>query len=197
MSISSTVKKIMPYCKIAGAYVLHRLSSQAVEMDDGTTLEQKVTALNSLIAQKIDDSKIVNDTLTTEEGYVLDARQGKILNDKITELNGKLLISESTPSGLDICTSIHASISGSSRKEVEFYRIGNTVYMRMNIMFSSSIPQYGKLFTLPEKYQPKINVLFSNATGVVFSINATSRDITAQHVVSANSWLQITLSYPI
>ena len=39
MSISSTVKKVMPYLKTASGYVLHRLSSQAVEMDDGTTLE--------------------------------------------------------------------------------------------------------------------------------------------------------------
>ena len=89
MSISDTVKKVMPYLKTASGYVLHRLSSQAVEMDDGTTLEQKVTSLNSLISTKVDMSDVVNDCLTTEEGFVLDARQGKILDDKITELNGK------------------------------------------------------------------------------------------------------------
>lgn len=90
MSISSTVKKVMPYLKTASGYVLHRLSSQAVEMDDGTTLEQKVTSLNNLISQKIDTSDVVNNALTTEEGFVLDARQAKELDDKITELNGKL-----------------------------------------------------------------------------------------------------------
>ena len=88
MSISDTVKKVMPYLKTASGYVLHRLSSQAVEMDDGTTLEQKVTSLNSLISQKIDSSDVVNNCLTTESGFVLDARQGKALDDKITELNG-------------------------------------------------------------------------------------------------------------
>lgn len=90
MSISSTVKKVMPYLKTASGYVLHRLSSQAVEMDDGTTLEQKVTSLNSLISNKVDTSDVVNNCLTTESGFVLDGRQGKELNDKITELNGKL-----------------------------------------------------------------------------------------------------------
>ena len=88
MSISSTVKKVMPYLKTASGYVLHRLSSQVVEMDDGTTLEQKVTSLNSLISNKVDMSDVVNNCLTTEEGFVLDARQGKIIDDKITELNG-------------------------------------------------------------------------------------------------------------
>ena len=57
-------------------------------MNDGTTLEQKVTSLNSLISKKVDTSKIVNNCLTTESGFVLDGRQGKVLNDKITELNG-------------------------------------------------------------------------------------------------------------
>lgn len=87
MSISSTVKKIMPYIKTTSGYVLHRLSSQAVEMDDGTTLEEKVTALNNLISQKVDTSTVVNNLLTTEAGFVLDARQGKTLNDSISELS--------------------------------------------------------------------------------------------------------------
>ena len=90
MSISSTVKTVMPYLKTASGYVLHRLSSQGVEMNDGTTLEQKVTSLNNLISQKVDSSDVVNNCLTTESGFVLDARQGKELDDKITELNGNL-----------------------------------------------------------------------------------------------------------
>ena len=90
MSISNTVKKIMPYLRGVSEYILLRLSSQAVEMDDGTTLEQKVTSLNSLIASKVDTSSVMNNILTTEEGFVLDARQGKELDNKITELNGKL-----------------------------------------------------------------------------------------------------------
>lgn len=90
MSISSTVKKIMPYIKTTSGYVLHRLSSQAVEMDDGTTLEEKVTALNNLISQKVDTSTVVNNLLTTEAGFVLDARQGKTLNDSISDLSSKI-----------------------------------------------------------------------------------------------------------
>lgn len=90
MSILDTIKKVMPYLKTDSGYVLCRLSSQAVEMDDGLTLEQKVTSLNSLIESKVDTSSVVNNALTTEEGFVLDARQGKELDDKITELNGKL-----------------------------------------------------------------------------------------------------------
>lgn len=99
MSISSTVKKIMPYIKTASGYVLHRLSSQAVEMDDGTTLEEKVTSLNNLISQKVDTSTVVNNLLTTEAGFVLDARQGKALNDSISDLSSKLKSYETSNNG--------------------------------------------------------------------------------------------------
>ena len=41
-------------------------------------------------AEKLDKSKVVNGLLTTEEGFALDARQGKALDEKIAELNSKL-----------------------------------------------------------------------------------------------------------
>ena len=41
------------------------------------------------LANKVDSSKIVNSLLTTAEGFALDARQGKVLDNKITELNRK------------------------------------------------------------------------------------------------------------
>lgn len=49
MAILSTIKKVMPYLKTATGYVLCRLSSQAVEMDDGTTLQESYDSLNSKI----------------------------------------------------------------------------------------------------------------------------------------------------
>ena len=38
---------------------------------------------------------IVNNLATTNEGFVLDARQGKVLNDKMTALQGSVIVSES------------------------------------------------------------------------------------------------------
>lgn len=116
MSISSTVKTIMPYLKTASGYVLHRLSSQAVEMNDGTTLEQKVTSLNNLISNKVDTSDVVNNCLTTETGFVLDARQGKALDDKITELNGKLNIINYTRDDYGLSSAWSTSVWNTYRK---------------------------------------------------------------------------------
>ena len=195
MSISSTVKKIMPYIKTASGYVLHRLSSQAVEMDDGTTLEEKVTALNNLISQKVDTSTVVNNLLTTEAGFVLDARQGKTLNDSISELSSKLSEEELIQDGLSVCTDVHAAVSGGSPKEVTFYRYGKTVNMRLNIHFSASIAQYGTLFRLPSELLPKIPQLFINNNGNVFSINSESGAVTAQQSILSGTWLQISMFY--
>lgn len=151
MSISSTVKKVMPYLKTASGYVLHRLSSQAVEMDDGTTLEQKVTSLNNLISQKIDTSDVVNNVLTTEEGFVLDARQGKVMDDKITELNGKLNGVQVTP----------VWGSGTSATEWSCICKNNRVLLNAIIDKTQTIPANTrwKICTIPEGYRPETEVM--------------------------------------
>ena len=40
--------------------------------------------------QDVFDMELVNNLTTEEEGYALDARQGKVLNDKITTINNNL-----------------------------------------------------------------------------------------------------------
>lgn len=52
MAILDTVKKIIPYIKTATGYVLCRLSSQAVEMDDGTVLQDKIESMDTAINGK-------------------------------------------------------------------------------------------------------------------------------------------------
>ena len=56
MAILSTVKKIIPYLKTTTGYVLYRLSSQAVEMDDGTILQDKIESMDSTINTKAPNS---------------------------------------------------------------------------------------------------------------------------------------------
>lgn len=147
MSISSTVKKIMPYIKTTSGYVLHRLSSQAVEMDDGTTLEEKVTALNNLISQKVDTSTVVNNLLTTEAGFVLDARQGKTLNDSISELSSKLEVIKFTLTSSSV-VSINAQncyYEPLTRKvHIEAALVNSDIY----------IPSATELAKVPEIYKP-------------------------------------------
>ena len=55
MTIINTVKKIIPYIKEATGYVLCRISSQGVEMDDGSVLEDKITE----IVNSVDETNIL------------------------------------------------------------------------------------------------------------------------------------------
>lgn len=50
-----------------------------------------VKPIKDALTSKIDSSKIVNSLLTTAAGFALDARQGKVLDDKITQLNSKFI----------------------------------------------------------------------------------------------------------
>lgn len=150
MSISDTVKKVMPYLKTASGYVLHRLSSQAVEMDDGTTLEQKVTSLNNLISQKIDSSDVVNNCLTTESGFVLDARQGKALDDKITELNGNISGLKTDISSLQ--TSVNTKEPTQKRTTLDsiYYKNGYDCHLHCASDNAEDV-----IITLPAAYRPR------------------------------------------
>ena len=49
-----------------------------------------VKPIKDALASKLNTSSVINNLLTTVAGYALDARQGKVLDDKITALNGKL-----------------------------------------------------------------------------------------------------------
>lgn len=49
-----------------------------------------VKPIKDSVAQKLDTSKVINNLLTTKAGYALDARQGKVLQDQVSEINSNL-----------------------------------------------------------------------------------------------------------
>lgn len=54
------------------------------------TLQDKIALVNN----KIDKVNVANNLTTTQADFVLDARQGKALQDQLTSLNGSLNLSE-------------------------------------------------------------------------------------------------------
>ncbi len=49
-----------------------------------------VKPIKEALTGKLDSSRIINSLLATEAGFALDARQGKVLDDKLTELDGNI-----------------------------------------------------------------------------------------------------------
>ena len=58
------------------------------KMDKG--IDDIDNAVETLDTNKINNSNIANNLVTTAEGLVLDARQGKVLNDSISMINSNL-----------------------------------------------------------------------------------------------------------
>lgn len=52
--------------------------------------ERGIVPIKTEMEKKIATSKIVNNLLTTKAGYVLDARQGKVLQDQVAEINSNI-----------------------------------------------------------------------------------------------------------
>lgn len=73
--------------------------------DTGATLWGKVVKyfsdLRTLIGTKLNISNVVNNFTTTEEGYALDARAGKTLNDNLTDTRA-LIMGGNVPDGTDL-----------------------------------------------------------------------------------------------
>lgn len=107
---------------------------------DGTTLTMdqvnNVIRLADTLKEKINGAfpaaNLINNLTTTEAGFGLDARQGKALDDKITEINGSLNnvatkndISALNPaSGIKLYSNFHIGKLGAG-----WYRIAEAVFM--------------------------------------------------------------------
>ena len=64
-----------------------------ITRDDATTVIALAKTLQDkigTIGNKVDKNYVVNNLTTTKQGFVLDGRQGKALQDQITSLNGSL-----------------------------------------------------------------------------------------------------------
>lgn len=85
-------KKVIPYIKEAAGYVLCHISSQAVEMDDGTLLQDKIESMDSEIDGKANTSHTHTATqitgLTASRAMVSDGSgHPAVSNVTATELN--------------------------------------------------------------------------------------------------------------
>lgn len=86
MSILSGFKKVIRYIKTSTGYakLSQWTSSQTVEMDDGTTLEDKISSINTTIGNKVDKVSgkglSTNDYTTTEKNKLAGIASGAEVN---------------------------------------------------------------------------------------------------------------------
>lgn len=119
------------------------------------TLQDKIGTIDN----KVDQNYVVNNLTTTEQGFVLDGRQGKALQDQITSLNGSLKIKK-----------YYGELTANSGL-VEFrdqllvynsiYIFGKMVMISFSVLFkinisNVTIANFYRIVTLPASLQGKI-----------------------------------------
>lgn len=149
MSILSTVKKGYLYMKTSTGYLklLPRTLASLVSLDNGNSVETEISNIKSAASSlsttvsghttKLNGLKtgststVANNLTTTTSGYVLDARQGKTLNDSITTLNSTFSYETGTMGLLRPC-------NGCTGTEGHYIKVGKLVTFNVTIYLEVS-----------------------------------------------------------
>ena len=91
------------------------LDGTTITLDEAKNVIKLADTLKDKINGAFPAANLINNLTTTEAGFGLDARQGKVLDDKITEINGSLGTFDFIPDG----SNLNYYTSG-------VYMIGNT-----------------------------------------------------------------------
>lgn len=175
MSILSTVKKGYLYMKTSSGYLklLPRTLASLVSLDNGNSVETEISNIKSAASSlsttvsghttKLNGLKtgststVANNLTTNTSGYVLDARQGKTLNDSITTLNSTFSYETGTMGLLRPC-------NGCTGTEGYYIKVGKLVTFNVTIYLEVSkvdMPTtYLEIPCLP--YRTKDNCTFSS-----------------------------------
>ena len=172
MSILSTVKKGYLYMKTSTGYLklLPRTLASLVSLDNGNSVETEIASIKSSAfnlsktvsghTTKLNGLKtgststVANNLTTTTDGYVLDARQGKTLNDSITTLNSTFSYETGTMGLLKPC-------NGCTHTEGYYIKVGKLVTFNVTIYLTvENLESYLEIPCLP--YETKDDCTFSS-----------------------------------
>ena len=124
------------------------------------TLQDKI----ALVDNKIDKANVANNLTTTEADFVLDARQGKALQDQLTTLNGSL----------SSVTRIYGELIAGANLEMRagsiynaIYIFGKLVMISFSVMVTADLNNGQELAELPKQLQTKIE--WNNLSGEILS----------------------------
>ena len=174
MSILSTVKKGYLYMKTSSGYLklLPRTLASLVSLDNGNSVETEISNIKSAASSlsttvsghttKLNGLKtgststVANNLTTNTSGYVLDARQGKTLNDSITTLNSTFSYETGTMGLLRPC-------NGCTGTEGYYIKVGKLVTFNVTIYLEVDTDASTSFLEIPcLPYRTKDNCTFSS-----------------------------------
>lgn len=174
MSILSTVKKGYLYMKTSTGYLklLPRTLASLVSLDNGNSVETEISLIKSSASNlsKIvsghttklnglktgSTSTVANNLTTTTDGYVLDARMGKSLQDSITTLNSTFSYETGTMGLLKPC-------HGCTHTEGYYIKVGKLVTFNVTIYLTVAVETSDSYLEIPcLPYKTKYDCTFSS-----------------------------------
>ena len=149
-----------------------------------------VKPIKDALTGKVDSSRIVNSLLATEAGFALDARQGKVLNDKVTELNGKLTFVNADQTSLINTYNRIAMYQG-----FQLWKVGTNAYLQ--IAFHNNIAMLADyvLVQVPEAFKPAATISLFDADNNTKYVLDTSGIIRAAKSIPVNTVTRIIACY--
>lgn len=170
---------------------------------DGTTLTMdqvnNVIKLADTLKDKINGAfpaaNLINNLTTTEAGFGLDARQGKALDDKITEINGSL----------KEVNLMRYSVEGVDTSSVQCFVKNNVAYVNVGVYYrpKEAINDWTKIVSnlpIPAYTKPKFVGYSQNASGTTIAgllLNEDGELLIMGGTPSYTEFICSIISYPI
>ena len=160
------------------------LSYDDTETYSSGTVGAEIGGLKNILDSKVDTSAIVNNVTTESEGYVLDARQGKAVNDRITTIAGGLAAHKSgntASTALSIGTYIY--LTGNSTLSEGIYRVKSAI--------SSGATYTTSNLTRQDSGASALNTIVDGGSGYVKLPDGTMIQYGATTVTASGTMTQI------
>lgn len=191
-SVNNEVKEIQDSIQIDGVTITRDDATKVIAL--AKTLQDKIASVDS----KINATNIANNLTTTEANFVLDARQGKTLQDQITSLNNDFGVKKYY--GKLIATDLVRFRTELQQIYNAIYVFGNLVMISFSVILKSNIggtEQY-HIITLPDSLLGIEwnnlcgSFIYSRACPFVFSDNLNRVTLIVQNeTVSAGDELRV------
>lgn len=135
--------------------------------------------MSALVATKLNINSVVNNLTTTEEGFALDARQGKVLNDKLNDL----FLIKSYTFAYSCNANSSTSITGS-----QFGVSTPTGYVPIGVISHFTGSQYVFAYRImPQNTGAQTIMSLHNASGGTVNVSATINIVYARYFTVTNA----------
>lgn len=159
------------------------LDGTTITLDEAKNVIKLADTLKDKINGAFPAANLINNLTTTEAGFGLDARQGKVLDDKITEINGSLKIKNVQWTPYCLRTNFADKVLFQEENAMQY---GSLVICSIRIELLENTPgEYVYIVNLPKKAFRGINQTNINGKAGLWYLDAVNECVVLRSVFEA------------